>query len=61
MKKHSITLVLADAEGKTEEKYDLSPDEAFTIRALVNLIHGTTPRAPASWDQACKILNRSNT
>lgn len=59
MEKHSITLMLADAEGKTEEKYELSPDEAFTIRALVNLIHGTTPRAPASWDQACKILNRS--
>jgi len=57
MEKRSITLVLADTEGKTEEKYELTPDEAFTIRALVNLVHGTTPRAPASWDEACKIMN----
>ena len=57
MEKCSITLMLADADGKTEEKYELTPDEAFVMRALINMIHGTIPSASASWDEACKIMN----
>lgn len=49
-----VKLTLEDAEGRTKETFDLSPDQAFAIQTLLHSFKGTAPQARASWVEACK-------
>ena len=49
-----VSVTLEDTEGKTKERFEVNPDEAFAIQTLLHCLRGTKPKVKASWIEACK-------